>query len=613
MKNFESKRNTTEVFVLSDRSKSSSNSEDPRNDKSQVLETERASWGNPIEFLMSCIAYSVGLGNVWRFPYTAYSNGGGAFVITYLIVLFIVGKPVYYMESILGQFTSQSCVKMWALSPALKGIGYGMTIAVFSIQTYYCGLMSLILYYLIMSFQSTLPWTTCRPEWGEECFNSSSPSSSGVNSSKSSSELYFFKVVVNESGIENGLGIPSWQLVSCLLFNWVVIFLVLFKGVKTAGKASYFLAIFPYIMMLALFGRSVTLEGAIDGIIYFLRPDWNKMTDPQVWYAAVTQSFFSLGVCFGGVVMYASYNKFDHNVTRDCMIVSTLDLFTSLIAGSTIFGILGNLAFKLGTDDFNSVVRSGSGLAFISYPEALAQFSVVPSVFSVCFFLMLFTLAIGSSVAFCSTVISVIKDQFPRFSEWKIVLGVCTLGFAIGIIYCTPGGQYMINLVDYYAGTFILIVLATCEVIGISWIYGVDNFLDDVEFMTNKRPFVFWRICWVFLTPILLCTIFIYFMISLDPLSYNNEYYPTSAYVAGWALVACGLGPTLVFLISSIIHSKKKTFSDIFKPSDNWGPRNAETRERWKNFKLLKQQKRALDSKKNKISRIFTALFEKFN
>lgn len=181
----------------------------------EETETDRATWGNPIEFLMSCIAYSVGLGNVWRFPYTAYENGGGAFVITYIIVLFMVGKPVYYMESMLGQFTSQSCVKMWALSPSFRGIdniknnfihlyckilikkkfilgiGYGMTIAVFLVQTYYSGLSSIILYYLIISFQSTLPWSQCFPEWSEPCFNSSSPQSTGINSSKSSAEHFF--------------------------------------------------------------------------------------------------------------------------------------------------------------------------------------------------------------------------------------------------------------------------------------------------------------------------------------------------------------------------------------------------------------------------------------
>ncbi|XP_074105742.1 sodium-dependent nutrient amino acid transporter 1-like [Cotesia typhae] len=610
MKNPKPHRNATEIFVLSERQQSDINQENGMKIPEET-ERDRATWGNPIEFLMSCIAYSVGLGNVWRFPYTAYENGGGAFVITYIIVLFMVGKPVYYMESMLGQFTSQSCVKIWALSPSFRGIGYGMTIAVFLVQTYYSGLSSIILYYLIISFQSTLPWSQCFPEWSEPCFNSSSPQSTGITSSKSSAEHFFFKEVIHESGIENGLGTPSWRLVLCLLTTWVIIFLVLFKGVKSAGKASYFLAIFPYFMMFMLFGRAITLEGAIGGIIYFLRPDWSKMTDPKVWYAAVTQSFFSLGVCFGGVIMYASYNKFEHNVTRDCMIVSTLDLCTSLIAGTTIFGILGNLAFKLGTDDFHSVVRSGSGLAFISYPEALAQFSIVPSVFAVCFFLMLFTLAIGSSVAFCSTVISVIKDQFPRFSQWKIVLAVCITGFGIGVCYCTPAGLYMVNLVDYFGGTFIIMVLAMLEVVGVSWFYGIDNFLDDIEFMINKRPFFFWRICWVFLTPIMLFTILIYFLITLQPLTYNDEYYPTSAYVAGWALLACGVLPFVIIMFTTIIRNKEKSFSDIFKPADNWGPRNAKTRERWRNFKLLKQQKRDLDLTENKLGRVFTVLFNK--
>ena len=123
---------------------------------------------------------------------------------------------------------------------------------------------------------------------------------------------------------------------------------------------------------------------------------------------------------------------------RDCVIVTTLDLCTSLIAGTTIFGILGNLAHEIGSDDIATVVRSGTGLAFISYPEALAKFTVVPQMFAVLFFLMLFVLGIGSAVAFASVVISVIKDKFPKVQHWKIALAVSTVGFIIGITYCTP-------------------------------------------------------------------------------------------------------------------------------------------------------------------------------
>lgn len=118
--------------------------------------------------------------------------------------------------------------------------------------------------------------------------------------------------------------------------------------------------------------------------------------------------------------------------------MTTLDLCTSLLAGSTIFGILGNLAYESGTDDMSAIVRGGTGLAFISYPEALSKFTVVPQLFAVLFFLMLFVLAVGSVAAISNAVISVITDQFPNLAHWKVALGVGIVGFLVGITYCTP-------------------------------------------------------------------------------------------------------------------------------------------------------------------------------
>lgn len=117
--------------------------------------------------------------------------------------------------------------------------------------------------------------------------------------------------------------------------------------------------------------------------------------------------------------------------------VTTMDLGTSLIAGTTIFGILGNLAHESGKDDISTVVRAGTGLAFISYPEALAKFSVVPQLFAVLFFLMLFVLGIGTTVAFTGVISSIIKDRFPRFRDWTVAAGVTSAGFLVGIAYCT--------------------------------------------------------------------------------------------------------------------------------------------------------------------------------
>lgn len=114
-----------------------------------------------------------------------------------------------------------------------------------------------------------------------------------------------------------------------------------------------------------------------------------------------------------------------------------MDLCTSLIAGTTIFGVLGNLAHEQGKPDVKSVVRGGTGLAFISYPEALAKFTFAPQLCAVLFFLMLFVLAIGTTVAFTNVIISIVKDRFPSYQNWKVAAVVTVLGFLVGIIYCT--------------------------------------------------------------------------------------------------------------------------------------------------------------------------------
>lgn len=158
----------------------------------------------------------------------------------------------------------------------------------------------------------------------------------------------------------------------------------------------------------------------------------------QVWYAAVTQCFYSLAVCFGNIIMYASFNTFEHNVYRDATIVTGLDTCTSLLAGCTIFGILGNLAHEMGTDDIGSVVKPGAGLAFISYPDAIAKFPKLPQIFSVLFFLMLFVLGIGSNVAMTSCTVTSIRDYFPQVKAWQCTLGIAVVSFLIGLAYVTP-------------------------------------------------------------------------------------------------------------------------------------------------------------------------------
>ncbi|KAH8400678.1 hypothetical protein KR009_000293 [Drosophila setifemur] len=558
---------------------------------------QRASWNNDIEFLMSCIALSVGLGNVWRFPFTALENGGGAFVIPYLIVLILVGKPVYYMEMLLGQFSSRGSVKVYDLSPIMRGIGYGQVLATGIVTTYYATLMALTLRYFVDSFYPTLPWSYCRAEWGPDCLDSGPQEEArGISLANSgqvrttSAEFYFTNIILREkTSIDDGIGYPSWSLALALGIAWVIIASIMFKGVKSSGKASYFLAIFPYVVMFVLLVRALTLPGAFDGVLYFLRPQWHKLLEPQVWYAAVTQVFFSLAICFGNIIMYASYNRFGHNIYRDANIVTTLDTFTSLLSGVIIFGILGNLAYENNTTDIASVVNGGPGLAFISYPDAIAKFKVLPQLFSVLFFLMLFVLGIGSNVGMASCLSTVIKDQFSHIKNWMIVVGIAVVGYFLGLLYITPGGQFLLNLVDFFGATFVALVLAIFELVTIAWIYGVKRLCRDVEFMLGIKTSLYYRICWAVITPLMMFIILVYTLVRYEPLKYKDYTYQTGVYVFGWCLSAFGVGQVLFWAIPAVRKQPAHLglwarIRKAFEPLPNWGPTDPHTLKRYQLF-----------------------------
>lgn len=146
---------------------------------------------------MSCISLSVGLGNVWRFPFTALENGGGAFIIPYLIVLFAVGKPVYYLEMLIGQFCSRGSIRVYDFAPAMRGIGVGQVWGTALVTSYYASLLALTVRYLVSSMSAVLPWSRCEEEWRElgGCIDSDSKAlvngSAQAGRVQTSAELYF--------------------------------------------------------------------------------------------------------------------------------------------------------------------------------------------------------------------------------------------------------------------------------------------------------------------------------------------------------------------------------------------------------------------------------------
>ncbi|XP_026317520.1 sodium-dependent nutrient amino acid transporter 1-like [Hyposmocoma kahamanoa] len=550
----------------------------------------RQKWSNPTEFLMSCIATSVGLGNVWRFPYVAYHNGGGAFLIPYLIVLVLIGRPMYYLETFLGQFSSSNCVRIWGLSPAMKGTGYSQALGAFYVLSYYMSIIALCLYYLAMSFSSTLPWAECREGW-ENCVPSSG-SGEPLENGVSSAQYYFINVVLRQTdGIEDGIGAPLWDLTLCLFISWLLVFVIVYRGVKSSGKAAYFLALFPYVVLFILLIRAVTLPGAGNGILFFITPEWKKILEVKVWYAAVTQVFFSLSVCSGALIMFASFNTFKQNVYRTAMIVTTLDTFTSLISGITIFAVLGNLGHELGQPDITKVINSGgTGLAFISYPDAIAKYPFVPQLFAVLFFLMMAVLGVGSGVALFSTINIIAVDALPNVKFIVVTAIGCVVGFLSGLVYVTPGGQYIFGLVDFYGGTFARLFAAIIETIGVFWIYGLENICVDIECALGRKTGIYWRLCWSILTPGIMFTVFMYAMVTTDIYKYGDEYeYPPAAYIAGNMLQYAAMVVVPIVIIVVLFQHRSNGFLETvrcaFRKSSTYGPSIQTDFDEWKSFR----------------------------
>ena len=558
----------------------------PKEDKSEG--DSRQQWSSSTEFLMSCISMSVGLGNVWRFPFTAYENGGGAFLIPYLIVLLFIGRPLYLLELGLGQFCSGGCIKVWDLSPAFRGIGYGQVLATCCVVSYYCSLIGLAIYYLAASCQATLPWTVCHPELHENgtfCIPSNGNKSALLNNGSNltiiaSSEQYFKAGVLKEnSDISDGFGLPDPALSACLVICWFFLFVTLYRGVSGSGKFAYFTAIFPYVVMFILLIRGLTLPGATKGLLFFFTPQWSRLLDPGVWYAAVTQSFFSLGVGFGALTTYSSYNKFHHNSYKDALIISFADTFTSVLAGTVIFAILGHLSYELDLP-VKDVVKSGAGLAFVSYPEVISKFNIAPQVFSVLFFLMLITLGFGSATGLISNVITVICDAFPGWQRCYVTAAISLAGLLVGLVYVTPGGQPLLELVDYYGGSLLVLTLALLEIIAIAWVYGASNVIKDLNMMLRTELGLYWKICWAVVIPTSLSLILAYAIYDYKPVSYDKIPLPLAAQIAGWVMTGLGVAMVPVFLILRACQNRDSSTS-IFSSSSRWGPKMTEDWSNW--------------------------------
>ncbi|XP_043644855.1 uncharacterized protein LOC122614351 [Drosophila teissieri] len=572
-------------------------------------EHERGTWTGRFDFLLSLLGYSVGLGNVWRFPYLCYNNGGGAFLIPFTIMLVIAGLPLMFMELSFGQYAALGPVAVYRrFCPLFRGLGTGMILVSAIVMLYYNLIIAWTIFYMFASFAPVLPWQNCEPAWSTKycfsyaqadqceatngtyylrtCHNATSAAENNITAlalgalKRPPAEEYFNNFVLGLSkGIEE-TGSIKLSLAACLFLAWTIVFLCLCKGVQSSGKVVYFTALFPYVVLVILFVRGVTLPGASTGIIFYLTPDWKQLANAQVWGDAAVQIFFALSPAWGGLITLSSYNKFSNNCYKDSLIVAFCNIATSFFAGLVIFSIIGFLAHELNVD-VEKVVDQGAGLAFIVYPEVVTRLPVSP-VWAVLFFVMLLTLGLDSQFALMETVTTAILDRFPNLRQYKIwvVLSVAIFGYIGGLGFTTNSGMYWLQLMDKYAANWSVLLIAISECILIAWIYGSQRFLNDIQGMIGKRSWFwnfFWGIMWRYITPATLLFILFFNWVEYKPAKYGHYVYPMWADAVGWIV---GLLPVLVIFLVAFQEiwraPKSLSFRDrikhLLQPTAEWGP-----------------------------------------
>ncbi|PIK54916.1 putative sodium- and chloride-dependent GABA transporter 2 [Apostichopus japonicus] len=535
-----------------------------KNDKDSESDTDNAtidskvsreSWGSKLDFIMACIGFAVGLGNVWRFPYLCHKNGGGAFLIPYFVSLFACGFPMFFMEVMFGQLLQTGGITVWYIYPILKGVGYASAVISAIVCCYYIVICSWAFFYMFQSFTLHLPWGDCKGDWTDiycndpdlqknitdaKYFLTTNGTLLDIELGQSPAQQFWEKRVLDISSGIDDVGGVRWELLGCLVLSWVLTYFCIWKGVRQTGKIVWFTALIPYIILTVLLIRGLTLEGSVDGIIYFIKPDFSRLKSPTVWIDAATQIFFSYGIGMGSLISLGSYNPYKNNSFIDTVAVAAVNSFTSIFAGFVIFASLGFMAKQLNVD-VSVVADSGPGLAFIAYPTAVYN---MPGswIWSIIFFAMLIMIGLDSQFTILEGLVTSIMDEFPslnlREHRAKFVGVVCLVEFLFGTLCITKGGMYIFQLFDSYgASGFCLLWIATWECAAVAWGYGVKKFYKNVSDMLGFTPGWYFPVCWVFVSPVVSFGIFLFSLIDYQPATYGEDYYyPVWGNIIGWIL-----------------------------------------------------------------------------
>lgn len=468
---------------------------------------KRQIWSSRTVFLLAAIGSAVGLGNLWRFPYIAYQNGGGAFLVPYFIALITTGIPILLAEYAFGARSKTGAPHaMRNISPKVEWVGWWAILTAFVILTYYMAVMAWSWYYMIKSPE--LPW-------------------------KEGAEDYFFGSVLQISEGPMQLGGIVWPLALAAIFTWVICYFIVRWGTKSVGAVVKWTVPLPYILLFVLLIHGLTQPGAIEGLSYYLTPNWNLLSDPGVWMAAYGQVFFSLSLGMGIMIAYASYLKDKEDLPWQANFAGLANSATEFFAGFVVFSVLGALAAVTG-GAIPDVVAGGPGLAFIAFPTALAALPYA-EVFSVIFFLMLLTLGIDSAFSLLEAAITAIQDRYPKVLRQDALMLLCLVGMSGTLIFVTEAGLYWLDIVDHWMNSYGLVAIGLAESLILTFLLGTKKLKEELNAHTIIPVGFLWEISIWFITPLALA-VTLFLSLKTELTTAYEGYTSTALAIGGWGV-----------------------------------------------------------------------------
>ena len=482
---------------------------------------KRGAFSGRNAFIFAAIGSAVGLGNIWRFPYIAYSNGGGAFMIPYIVALLTAGIPLLFLDYAIGhRYRGSAPLSYRRLHRLTEPVGWWQVLICFIIGVYYAVILAWAVRYFMFSFTQ---------EWGDD------PAGFFMNefvrSAPAAEATVSFDFI---AGIAWPLGLV-----------WLAVIGVLILGVQKgiAASSKIFIPVL-IVMFFVLVGISLTLPGATDGLNALFTPDWGALTNSSVWVAAYGQIFFSLSVAFGIMLTYASYLKKNEDLTGSGLVVGFSNSAFEILAGIGVFATLGFMAQASG-QDISEVAGGGIGLAFIAFPTIINQapFGVL---IGVLFFGSLVLAGFTSMISIIEVIIAAVQDKLGtgRISS-TLAVGV-PMALISMLLFPTTTGLNLLDITDAFVNNFGIVAVALVATVTLTAGFGALPTLRN--HLNRSSSFKVGRIWQVFvggIAPIVLG----YILINEIQNTVTNGY----GGMPGWFVNVFGWGMAIALIILSFL------------------------------------------------------------